>query len=555
MVLRDAAALIRAILLYNAPLAYTLQDLTLLWRIAPETLALFYLLAAARRWRLAGARRAAVLVAVAGVLTGVLWILRLIDAAVVSIYDREFTLYLDVGYAGDLIAFLDQSAFVGLGWLVVGGVLAAIASLTLLSWRLCRRFARVPPTRVGSLALLSVCAAVMLGGAIVMLGAGNPPRVLGPSSLSRLWSEMAELGRGAERAEEQQRQLSTAATSVATVSRPMDLLDSDLFLFIVESYGYTVLANPGHFALIEPTYARMEASLTAAGFHIHSHFLDSPAYGGNSWLADATLTTGVRITDQELYDRLLLSRVPTLATMLNAVGYRTVNAQPANVTPWPEGDYFGFDAKYYYHDYGFRGPVLGWPPMTDQFAIDHIHRGEVVAAVEPLFVQYVLISSHYPFRVIPRYLPDWDVLGDGSLYQRDDTLLIIPRQQENETGGSLGFATAINYTLEVIEGYLLGFLAERDALVVIVGDHQPWSGISGRGQPRSVPIHVLSRRGELLRPFVARGYTPGMVPRQPVPHPGMESFMRGLVRDFSTSAAGPWASIGDSARGATSLLP
>ena len=388
-----------------------------------------------------------------------------------------------------------------------------------------------------------------------MLGAGNTPRVLGPSSLSRLWSEIAELGRGAQRAEEQERQLSTVATSVATVRRPMDLLDSDLFLFIVESYGYTVLANPAHFALVEPTYARMEASLTAAGFHVHSHFLDSPAYGGNSWLADATLTTGVWIGDQEIYDRLLLSKVPTLATMLNGVGFRTVNAQPANVTPWPEGDYFGFDAKYYYHDYGFRGPVLGWPPMTDQFAIDQIHRREVAPAKEPLFVQYVLISSHYPFRVIPRYIADWDLLGDGSLYHRDDTLLRIPRQQENETGGSLGFATAINYTLEVIEGYLLGFVADRDALVVIVGDHQPWSGISGRGQPRSVPIHVLSKREHLLRPFVARGYTPGMVPRQPLPHPGMESFMRGLVRDFSSSAAGPWASITDPARGATSLLP
>ena len=551
---RDAASLLAVLLLYNLPLAYAQNDVTLIWRPAPETLVIFYLLAAARNWRKASERLAALVVLVVTVLCGVLWILRIVDAAIVSIYDRTLTLYLDLGYAGDLIAFLDQTAFFGLGWLVMGGVLAALAGLVVAGWRLARRFARAPHTQAGARALLLGSAVVLLTGAIATLGRGHAPQVLGPSSLPRLWGELAELGRGADRAERQEQQLSAAATSVANVTRPMDLLDADLFLFIVESYGHTVLANPTHFSLVDPTYERMGASLTAAGYQIHSHFLDSPAYGGNSWLADATLTTGVWIADQEIYDRLLLSRVPTLATMLSAVGFRTVNAQPANVTPWPEGDYFGFDAKYYYHDYGFRGPVLGWPPMTDQFAIDQIHRREVAAATDPLFVQYVLISSHYPFRVIPRYIPDWDSLGDGSLYHRDDALVRISRQRDNETGGSLGFATAINYTLEVIEGYLLGYVAERDALVVIVGDHQPWSGISGRGQPRSVPIHVLSKREDLLQPFVARGYTPGLVPQQPLPHQGMETFMRGLVEDFSATSGDGWATIDEPIFGATELL-
>ena len=68
-----------------------------------------------------------------------------------------------------------------------------------------------------------------------------------------------------------------------------------MFLFVAESYGYTLYSEPEHFALAEPFLRRIESRLTAAGYRIASNFLDSPAFGGNSWLADSTLDAGVRI--------------------------------------------------------------------------------------------------------------------------------------------------------------------------------------------------------------------------------------------------------------------
>ncbi|HUV08742.1 MAG TPA: hypothetical protein VMX75_13490, partial [Spirochaetia bacterium] len=87
---------------------------------------------------------------------------------------------------------------------------------------------------------------------------------------------------------------------------------------------------------------------------------------------------------------------------------------------------------------------------------------------------------------------------------------------------------------DVLGGYLQSFVRD-DSLIIILGDHQPFAGITGRNKCWSVPIHVISRNRTLLEPFVRRGYTWGMVPRQDPPHPGMERFLPGLLEDFSTS--------------------
>ncbi|HTV24996.1 MAG TPA: hypothetical protein VMG12_40160, partial [Polyangiaceae bacterium] len=68
-----------------------------------------------------------------------------------------------------------------------------------------------------------------------------------------------------------------------------------------------------------------------------------------------------------------------------------------------------------------------------------------------------------------------------------------------------------------------------------VGDHQPHQLVTGPDNLTwSVPIHIASRNPELIAPFLRRGYIPGMVPTQPLPHVGMERFMEEFLADFST---------------------
>jgi hypothetical protein len=168
--------------------------------------------------------------------------------------------------------------------------------------------------------------------------------------------------------------------------------------------------------------------------------------------------------------------------------------------------------------------------------VDFVHRREVAAAEKPLFAQFVMVSGHYPFSLIPRRLEDWSELGDGSVFADREKVRSIPVPAGAATAGPEGYAAAMEYQLDVVSDYAARFLAGRRALIIVVGDHQPYSGITGKGKGRSVPIHALSREAALLRPFLRRGYTAGWIPRQGLPHAGMQTFLPGLLEDFSSVA-------------------
>jgi hypothetical protein len=179
-----------------------------------------------------------------------------------------------------------------------------------------------------------------------------------------------------------------------------------------------------------------------------------------------------------------------MAAWFNDAGYLTVNSMPATTTSWPQGDFYRFQRKYYFCDFGCKGPSLKWAPMTDQFAVGVVHAREVASAKRPLFVQFVMISGHYPFSLVPRLFEDWSGLGDGSVYAREGAVRRLPIPQGSATTGAEGYAAAMECQLGVASEHAVRFLSSRRALIVVMGDHQPYSGITRQGKPRSVPIHV-----------------------------------------------------------------
>ena len=74
-----------------------------------------------------------------------------------------------------------------------------------------------------------------------------------------------------------------------------------------------------------------------------------------------------------------------------------------------------------------------------------------------------------------------------------------------------GYTAAIRYSLSSVLDYVVEDVT-RPALVIILGDHQPITMITGsRGS--QVPIHVLSRDEALIDAFEALGFRPGLVAR------------------------------------------
>ena len=70
--------------------------------------------------------------------------------------------------------------------------------------------------------------------------------------------------------------------------------------------------------------------LRAAGYSARSAFLTSPTFGAASWLAHATLQSGLWVDSERRYDQLLDADRLTLTDAFGGAGWRTVFDVPAN---------------------------------------------------------------------------------------------------------------------------------------------------------------------------------------------------------------------------------
>jgi hypothetical protein len=459
-----------------------------------------------------------------GVLYLVLRLFRIGDIALPVYLNRPFNLYIDSAYLFDLYDLLKTSAhqgdFLMLSATALTVALGVIAS-SFYAWR----------TAAGALSDSRV--RIIVGGSGLILAAGlvwgwqaaKPPAMirLGQEILSirdQLEQERAYLARLEK----------TAKDRAAGPAHLNGLEGADVLLFVVESYGRTVFSRPRYRTAMEATLNGFAKTLDQYGFTAVSAYLVSPTYGGSSWLAHGTLESGVRVANQLEDAALLRSSLPPLASYFRRSGYRTVSVMPGARFLFPEGAYFDYEQVYYARHFNYRGPTFGWAPMPDQFVLDWVRRREFAKREQPLFVRYVLISSHAAFNIQPSFIPDWDLIADGSIYN-DLPPVYYPIYWPNLSNAGDAYLRSLGYDFTTLGDYLARYVA-TDTLVIIIGDHQPNLQLTDVGEPWSVPVHVISGNPRLLDPFRKRGYTPGLIPDQPLPHAGMETFLEGFLQDF-----------------------
>lgn len=458
-------------------------------------------------------------------------LLRLSDGISDHLFHRNFELYVKLSLLTELPrtlrGMLPDAALGALG----GGLLLALALLAMLSYAaLCVIAAGLAEARQRRL-YVAVCLAT---AAIAVLPSRGPLRPLVaclPASVAkRVVSELVTVPsshRAAKRVNAEVQAIRAQAarmpTNLAKLGR------ADVILFVIESYGETLLEDPAYVGRMRAELAAFDAELGARGYQMASSILDSPTFGGLSWLAHAALTTGVRTEDQLDYHALEQAHPLTSAALFRAAGYHTVLARPRSEQL--AADFLDFDENFYASSFDYRGPEFGWGKLPDQYVIDFVHRRVLAHPRGPCFLMCVLVSSHAPWPAEPAVIDDWSRIGDGSV------LASMPSQRHRGDWSSVGeasaaYADAVVYDLEVLRRYLATELS-RDALVIIVGDHQPPGGVTLSSQGHGVPVHVLSRRPALLAPFHDRGYSDSMWPRENSPHRKMEDFLLAFVRDFS----------------------
>ena len=302
------------------------------------------------------------------------------------------------------------------------------------------------------------------------------------------------------------------------------LRGKDVVIAFIESYGRVALEGSGFSSGVNDTLRRGESALAAQGYVAESAWLTSPTSGGVSWLAHATLQSGVWIDSQTAYSEVMRSDRLTLSAAFAEAGWRTVGVVPSNTQPWPVGqEFYRFDEMWDATDLGYRGPSFGYARVPDQYVWEHLADHELAGSAEPVMAEVDLVSSHTPWAPLPELVP-WGRVGDGSVYHAQLARSASAGEAwEDAETVQRHYGRSIEYAL----GSMLAFLEnvdDRDLVLIALGDHQPAPIVSGEGAGRDVPVSIIAKDPAVLEAIAGWEWTPGLRPGATSPVWGMDAF-------------------------------
>lgn len=384
---------------------------------------------------------------------------------------------------------------------------------------------------LGSAATAGQGVGVVIAASAIALGLAGAFQML-PGVDSQLLHMAATQAGQLEKTREARVRLLRAESDPAFAARALPgLAGRDVYVVYIESYGESLIDQPRYAGRIEPLLERWSGRLEAAGLHAFSGRLEAPIRGGQSWLSHATVLSGLPI-DSQLWYRTLLSRdIDLLTDDFKATGHRAVKLAPAIVDDWPEGKQLGFDRVFAAADLDYQGPRLGWVTMPDEFTL-HAFSQRIRPRIDaPVYAQFALISSHWPWSPVIEPTPDPALIDEGRVYERwrgkggDPFALLFDPHAQREA-----YLDSVEYALTVTFEW-----ARRlpdDALLLVLGDHQPTGLIAGRDAGRGVPVHAISGDKDPLAGFERRGFAPGLLPPPADEVAGLDRLRHWLREDF-----------------------
>ncbi|MGK5685091.1 sulfatase-like hydrolase/transferase [Actinoplanes sp. URMC 104] len=463
--------------------------------------------------------------ALAGLGIGLLVIFKIANAGFRTVLGRRFDPIVDPPLLRDgynAILYTDGRARANLA--VAGAVLLAIAilaALVLASLRLARVGTRhVLPARRVLAGLSAAWVALALSG--VALYPKAP--VASDSAISLLKSTARQVPVTIR----DERQFASAVGHDPYAQTPAEDLVSglrgkDVIIGVVESYGRSSLTDPGMAAITGPALAAADAKLASAGMHSRSGWLTSSTYGGGSWLAHGSFQSGLWVTTQQRYDRVTGGDRLTLTRAFKEAGWQTAGIEPGNTKDWPEAEFYGYDRVLDKRTLGYRGPKFGWSPMPDQYVLDQFQRKVYATATRPLMAEVTLTSSHEPWTHVPSMVP-WESLGAGQVFESQAAgAPDRPALWSDTVKTQAAYARTVAYSVDSFVSWAQKY-GRDDLVLVIFGDHQPMSVITGPNASRDVPVSVVAKDPAVLERIAGWNWTQGLRPAADAPVWRMDEF-------------------------------
>ena len=277
------------------------------------------------------------------------------------------------------------------------------------------------------------------------------------------------------------------------------LSGKDVVFVFVESYGQVAVQGSAFAPQVDSVLDTGTRRLRADGYSAKSGFLTSPTFGGISWLAHSTLQSGLWIDNQLRYDDLVASDRFTLSDAFKRAGWRTVSDVPSDSGDWPEGtSFYHYDKLYNSSNVGYVGPKFSYASVPDQYTLSTFQRLELAQPNRaPVMAEIDLVSSHTPWAPLP-HLVDPSQLSHGSVYNG------VPEQGQSPADVwpdpshvQSAYARSIDYSMRSVISFVKTS-HDKNLVVVVLGDHQPASIVSGQNASHNVPISIISHDPAVL---------------------------------------------------------
>ena len=321
------------------------------------------------------------------------------------------------------------------------------------------------------------------------------------------------------------------------------LRGKDVVIDFVESYGQVAVQGTSFSRGVNAVLRRSTASLARAGWSTRSAWITSPGFGGISQLAHSTLQSGLWVNTELRYADLVASHRFTLSDAFNKAGWRTVSDSPEDDPVWPPGTrFYHFDKIYNRFNVGYQGPAFSYASMPDQYTYAEFQRNELTPGHKPVMAEIDTVSSHTPWAPLPAMVA-WDKIGNGSIFDsmpaRSESPITVWR---NSSTVRQFFGRSIQYSLQTLTSWVTE-LNDPNLVLILLGDEQPGSPITGPRASHEVPISIVAHDPSVFRQIASWHWQDGLLPNHFAPLESMGAFRNQFLGAFSNvssqSGVGP----------------
>ena len=476
----------------------------------------------------------------AGFLFGVLTVAKILNIAFFEEVDRAFNPVHDwvsigpaIGVVGDAIGPILADVVLGLLglaiFLLVVAITASAVHVTTVAARHRRRTAR---GLVGLAAVWGLCAGLSL-----QLVPGSPVASTSAAGLAVTQVRATQAAFSDSRRFQQATRSPDPQATVPASDLLTGLRGKDVIVAFVESYGQVAVRGTSFSPGVDAVLRQHTASLARAGWSAQSAWLSSPTFGGISWLAHSTLESGLWVNSTQRYNELIASKRFTLSDAFDKAGWHTVADDPSDNQAWPPGHtFYHYDQLYNRKNVGYQGPTFAYASMPDQYTLKEFQRNELAPGHKPVMAEIDLVSSHSPWAPLPTMVP-WNKVGNGSIFD--------PMPAESESPATVWrsnntvrqfFGQSIQYSLTALTTWVTE-LNDPNLVLILLGDHQPHTSVSGDGANHDVPISIISRDRSVFRQIASWHWQDGLLPGRGAPLKPMDAFRNEFLNAFSKAPA------------------